>query len=180
MRQRALNSTPGNLPSCLPISSRLSAARSAACTPDISSATSLRQRVQFVWRNFEHQFVVDLQQHLAPPASRGATGDGSWIIASLIRSAAEPWMTVLIAVRSGRFRWRDVPRRMPLNRTSPAEDGTNITRSSGTLPVYWVRNSLHARIALEIGVDERAPLRPCRCPMPWPTRTDFGRKSRQN
>ena len=59
------------------------------------------------------------------------------IMASLIRSAAEPWMTVLIAVRSGRFRWRGRAATNAADRAPPTEDGTNIP-SSGTFFQYPV------------------------------------------
>ena len=73
----------------------------------------LRQVIELVRAGLRRPVRRGFAAASARPIFRRRSRRWMSIIASLIRSAAEPWMTVLIAVRSGRFRWRDAPRRMP-------------------------------------------------------------------
>ena len=58
-------------------------------------------------------------------------------MARLIRSAADPWITVLMAVRSARFRWRPGRSANAADCPPPAEDSRSIPCSPtfGQYPV---------------------------------------------
>ena len=121
-----LTATPGNPPSCLPISNRLSAERSSSITPDISSATSCASVIEFVGRDFEDQFVVDLQQHprrrLFSPQPAVDVDHGQ--LDQIGRRALDD------RVDRRAFGKVSLARRAASNaadRAPPAEDGTNIT-----------------------------------------------------
>ena len=80
------------------------------------------------------------------------------IIARLIRSAAEPWMTVLIAVRSARFRDSAGRRLDPTDRPAPAQDRFHAARPLA--PISRIRGDepIDAGVFLEVRLDERGRL----------------------
>ena len=99
---------------------------------------------------------MDLEEHPGrQPGTR--TARSTRIIARLIRSAAEPWITALTAVRSARLRFRPVVFLIPLiGRRRPRIVSTRpVSRADSSVCVH---ERLDARVFAEIGVDERGGL----------------------
>ena len=129
--------------------------------PSTLSGSKPRSARQIFRRNFEDQFVVDLQQHFATAVFRHLRRRWMLSMASFIRSAALPWMTVLIAVRSGKVRCRAAGSpgcvvgnvAHALDRAATAEDRRHVALLAA-LDQHFAQKLLDARIAVEVGVDE--------------------------
>ena len=125
----------------------------------IASRTSVGQRGDLRVGGLEDQLVVDLEEHPGLRALARGCGRSTASMARLIRSAAEPWITVLTAVRSARLRIAAGRVLDPVDRPAAAEDRLDPPASPAPISSVRVMNASTPAYSLEIGVDERGGLR---------------------
>ena len=117
----------------------------------------------------------------ATASLRASAGDGRCSIASLMRSAAEPWISMLIASRSAGCAadTSNAARIAASNAPAPAQDRRDVARPAALLQQAGLILQ-HLRIAREVGVDERlASSRGMSQPLP-PGRGRSCRRSRRS
>ena len=83
-----------------PVPTETSSGTVSSAAPAICSRTSASSCVPLPRRHLEHELVVDLEQHPRRAGRPRASARSTWSIATLIRSAAEPWIGALSAIRS--------------------------------------------------------------------------------